>query len=283
MKRSLENAPSRGTGNESRQKVKDALLPFDQSPAAGAHVLAAAAATVLGGRPDGSLAARGLMHEVNGAVPEGALTKRGEPRSAAAYVKQIFGGCRAWCESLAASGAFEVVGDWDAATAALRLAGAPGGDAGGAGDAGEPLAAGQDRSGVVAFWDLKRGWGKVAVDGAPPGRRVVFVHNRDVAGRSSLPRGGRVDFRVRSAPKGFEGAAVALRKTTDADVDALLGRGCLAAMALDAPASLDHDMEPAAPPPAAAAAPVFAVAIAPATLSAPPPPPPEAVVRPVTP
>ena len=43
------------------------------------------------------------MSEINAAVAPGALTKRGEPRSAAAYVREVLGGCVAllYCAAIA--------------------------------------------------------------------------------------------------------------------------------------------------------------------------------------
>ena len=58
---------------------------------------------VLDARPQKAVGVRGLMSEINAAVAPGALTKRGEPRSAAAYVREVLGGCRAWCESRGAA------------------------------------------------------------------------------------------------------------------------------------------------------------------------------------
>ena len=166
------------------------------------------------------------------ALPAGAFSKRGEPRSAASYVKQACGGCKAWVEALPAD-AFRIAGDWDRADVTLALAAAappppP--------EPGAPLVAGTTRTGRCAFWDLRNGWGKVAVDGAAGAR--VFVHWRDLRDRSSLPRGGRVRFAVAESDKGFAGVDVVLLETTAADVDALLAAGCLAprglaAMAID--------------------------------------------------
>ena len=226
MKRTLD-VPG---GNDARRKSKD-ILPFDQSRAEGHAILVGACARVLEAR-GGALPVRGLMHELNGAVPAGAFSKRGEPRSAASYVKQACGGCKAWVEALPAD-AFRVAGDWDRADVTLALAAAappppP--------EPAAPPVAGTTRTGRCAFWDLRNGWGKVAVDGAAGAR--VFVHWRDLRDRSSLPRGGRVRFAVAESDKGFAGVDVVLLETTAADVDALLAAGCLAprglaAMAID--------------------------------------------------
>ena len=226
MKRTLD-VPG---GNDARRKSKD-ILPFDQSRAEGHAILVGACARVLEAR-GGALPVRGLMHELNGAVPAGAFSKRGEPRSASSYVKQACGGCKAWVEALPAD-AFRVAGDWDRADVTLALAAAappppP--------EPAAPPVAGTTRTGRCAFWDLRNGWGKVAVDGAAGAR--VFVHWRDLRDRSSLPRGGRVRFAVAESDKGFAGVDVVLLETTAADVDALLAAGCLAprglaAMAID--------------------------------------------------
>ena len=54
-------------------------------------------------------------------------------------------------------------------------------------------------------------------------RTRIFVHARDVASaKKQLPRGGRVDLRLRSTEKGWCGEDVHLLEATDSEVDALL-------------------------------------------------------------
>jgi hypothetical protein len=59
-------------------------------------------------------------------------------------------------------------------------------------------------------------------------RTRVFVHARDVASaKKQLPRGGRVDLRLRSSERGWCGEDVRLLDATDDEVDALLGSAAL--------------------------------------------------------
>ena len=60
-------------------------------------------------------------------------------------------------------------------------------------------------------------------------RTRIFVHARDVASaKKQLPRGGRVDLRLRSTEKGWCGEDVRLLDATDGEVDALLGSAAMA-------------------------------------------------------
>ena len=110
MKRSIDetDAPN---ANDARQKLKDSLIPFDQSREASEALLLQCCYSILERQPSRSLNVRGLVHELNRTVAPGAFTKRGEERTASTYVKQVLGGCRAWCEALPAD-VFEVVGSW---------------------------------------------------------------------------------------------------------------------------------------------------------------------------
>ena len=57
----------------------------------------------------------------------------------------------------------------------------------------------------------------------------IFVHARDVASaKKQLPRGGRVDLRLKSTERGWCGEDVHLLEATDAEVDALLGSAAMA-------------------------------------------------------
>ena len=281
MKRGLD-AFGAAAGNDSRAKVKDRLLPFDQSREEAGRSLAVACAFVLDGRPDKCISLRGLMHEVNGAVAPGAFTKRGEARSAASYVKQVYGGCRQWIETLPGD-AFRVVGDWESSHVSLRLAGgaaSPAEEGASGGREAVPLVDGARRAGRCSFWDSRHGWGKVAVDDA--GGAKVFVHWRDLAaGRTSLPRGARVDLRLAASDRGFGGVDVRVLRTTSADVDALLTSGCLASAMM-----IIDDAAPAVPPAAPAPAddddmmamtPDSSFVLAPATYDHHPPPPPPVI------
>ena len=81
---------------------------------------------------------------------------------------------------------------------------------------------GERRQGRVEFWDRGRGWGRISLDGDAR-RTRIFVHARDVASaKKQLPRGGRVDLRLRSTERGWCGEDVRLLDATDAEVDALL-------------------------------------------------------------
>ena len=60
-------------------------------------------------------------------------------------------------------------------------------------------------------------------------RTRIFVHARDVASaKKQLPRGGRVDLRLKSTERGWCGEDVHLLEATDAEVDALLGSAAMA-------------------------------------------------------
>ena len=60
-------------------------------------------------------------------------------------------------------------------------------------------------------------------------RTRIFVHARDVASaKKQLPRGGRVDLRLRSTEKGWCGEDVHLLDATDSEVDALLTSSAMA-------------------------------------------------------
>jgi len=111
MKRSIDetDAPN---ANDARQKLKDSLIPFDQSREASEALLLQCCYSILERQPSRALNVRGLVHELNRTVAPGAFTKRGEERTASTYVKQVLGGCRAWCEALPAD-VFEVVGSWE--------------------------------------------------------------------------------------------------------------------------------------------------------------------------
>ena len=72
-------------------------------------------------------------------------------------------------------------------------------------------------------------------------RTRIFVHARDVASaKKQLPRGGRVDLRLRSTERGWCGEDVHLMEATDSEVDALLGSTAMA---------LGPDEEPSRPVP----------------------------------
>ena len=79
-------------------------------------------------------------------------------------------------------------------------------------------------------------------------RTRVFVHSRDVVARKQLPRGGRVDLRLKASEKGWCGEGVRLLEATDAEVDALLGSS---AMALSETLFLPVAPDPVPPPPLA--------------------------------
>ena len=87
---------------------------------------------------------------------------------------------------------------------------------------------GERRQGRVEFWDRGRGWGRISLDGDAR-RTRIFVHARDVASaKKQLPRGGRVDLRLRSTERGWCGEDVHLLAATEAEVDALLGSTAMA-------------------------------------------------------
>ena len=111
MKRSIDETDD-PNANDARQKLKDSLIPFDQSREASEALLLQCCYSILERQPSRSLNVRGLVHELNRTVAPGAFTKRGEERTASTYVKQVLGGCRAWCEALPAD-VFEVVGSWE--------------------------------------------------------------------------------------------------------------------------------------------------------------------------
>ena len=70
-------------------------------------------------------------------------------------------------------------------------------------------------------------------------RTRIFVHARDVASaKKQLPRGGRVDLRLRSTERGWCGEDVRLLDATDDEVNALLGAAAMA---------LGPDEEPSRP------------------------------------
>ena len=150
MKRSIDetDAPN---ANDARQKLKDSLIPFDQSREASEALLLQCCYSILERQPSRSLNVRGLVHELNRTVAPGAFTKRGEERTASTYVKQVLGGCRAWCEALPAD-VFEVVGSWST-NVELRLVSRD--DADMTDD--DAFVDGERRQGRVEFWDRGRG------------------------------------------------------------------------------------------------------------------------------
>ena len=98
---------------------------------------------------------------------------------------------------------------------------------------------GERRQGRVEFWDRGRGWGRVSLDGDAR-RTRVFVHARDVASaKKQLPRGGRVDLRLRHSERGWCGEDVHLLDATDDEVDALLGAAAMALGPDEPPASTE--------------------------------------------
>ena len=221
MKRSIDETDD-PNANDARQKLKDSLIPFDQSREASEALLLQCCYSILERQPSRSLNVRGLVHELNRTVAPGAFTKRGEERTASTYVKQVLGGCRAWCEALPAD-VFEVVGSWST-NVELRLVSRD--DADMTDD--DAFVDGERRQGRVEFWDRGRGWGRVSLDGDAR-RTRVFVHARDVASaKKQLPRGGRVDLRLRSTERGWCGEDVHLLEATDDEVDALLGSAAMA-------------------------------------------------------
>ena len=152
MKRSIDetDAPN---ANDARQKLKDSLIPFDQSREASEALLLQCCYSILERQPSRALNVRGLVHELNRTVAPGAFTKRGEERTASTYVKQVLGGCRAWCEALPAD-VFEVVGSWST-NVELRLVSRD--DADMTDD--DAFVDGERRQGRVEFWDRGRGLG----------------------------------------------------------------------------------------------------------------------------
>ena len=97
---------------------------------------------------------------------------------------------------------------------------------------------GERRQGRVEFWDRGRGWGRISLDGDAR-RTRIFVHARDVASaKKQLPRGGRVDLRLRSTERGWCGEDVHLLEATDAEVGALL-TGAMALGPDEPPASTE--------------------------------------------
>ena len=224
--------------NDARQKLKDSLIPFDQSREASEALLLQCCYSILERQPSRSLNVRGLVHELNRTVAPGAFTKRGEERTASTYVKQVLGGCRAWCEALPAD-VFEVVGSWST-NVELRFvsrddADMTDDDAFVDGPCNRFCSMAWRFTKVrkvdgerVEFWDRGRGWGRVSLDGDAR-RTRVFVHARDVASaKKQLPRGGRVDLRLRSTERGWCGEDVHLLAATEAEVDALLGSAAMA-------------------------------------------------------
>ena len=98
---------------------------------------------------------------------------------------------------------------------------------------------GERRQGRVEFWDRGRGWGRISLDGDAR-RTRIFVHARDVASaKKQLPRGGRVDLRLRSSERGWCGEDVRLLDATDDEVDALLGAAAMALGPDEPPASTE--------------------------------------------
>jgi len=98
---------------------------------------------------------------------------------------------------------------------------------------------GERRQGRVEFWDRGRGWGRVSLDGDAR-RTRIFVHARDVASaKKQLPRGGRVDLRLKSTERGWCGEDVHLLDATDDEVDALLGSTAMALGPDEPPASTE--------------------------------------------
>ena len=77
MKRSIDetDAPN---ANDARQKLKDSLIPFDQSREASEALLLQCCYSILERQPSRALNVRGLVHELNRTVAPGAFTKRGE-------------------------------------------------------------------------------------------------------------------------------------------------------------------------------------------------------------
>ena len=98
---------------------------------------------------------------------------------------------------------------------------------------------GERRQGRVEFWDRGRGWGRISLDGDAR-RTRIFVHARDVASaKKQLPRGGRVDLRLRHSERGWCGEDVHLLDATDDEVDALLGAAAMALGPDEPPASAE--------------------------------------------
>ena len=88
MKRSIDETDD-PNANDARQKLKDSLIPFDQSREASEALLLQCCYSILERQPSRSLNVRGLVHELNRTVAPGAFTKRGEERTASTYVKQV--------------------------------------------------------------------------------------------------------------------------------------------------------------------------------------------------
>jgi cold shock CspA family protein len=237
MKRSIEETDN-ANENDARQKLKDSLIPFDQSREASEALLLQCCYSILERQQGRSLNVRCLVHVLNRTVAPGAFTKRGEERTASAYVKQILGGCRAWVEALPAD-VFEVVGSWEDSVQLRLVSREDMTDD-------DAFVDGERRRGKVEFWDRGRGWGRISLDG--DSRTRVFVHSRDVVARKQLPRGGRVDLRLKASEKGWCGEGVRLLEATDAEVDALLGSS---AMALSETLFLPVAPDPVPPPPLA--------------------------------
>ena len=66
----------------------------------------------------------------------------------------------------------------------------------------------QTRSGIVKWYDVKKGFGFISQDS---GEKDVYVHSSEIQGAKFLVEGQRVEYEIKQGPKGLQASNVRIK------------------------------------------------------------------------
>ena len=67
----------------------------------------------------------------------------------------------------------------------------------------------QTRSGIVKWYDVKKGFGFITPDGE--GEKDIYVHSSEIQGAKFLVEGQRVEYEIKQGPKGLQASNVRIK------------------------------------------------------------------------